>query len=200
MRTGFKTGAAGFLSEFSETLGSSFDALATTTNETLSSISTVASETFSSATLSASEKLASANAAASETWAGFRSKLSDAFPRQAEDDGYGPRGEEAGGDGYEEGEGGPSGGQSAAAAAVLAASGLSVNSDGSSPTQDLLLLTKKLIEIRSILLSLGDDSNLTLPSIVVIGSQSSGKSSVLEAIVGREFLPKCILPASRLAS
>ncbi|KAJ9065676.1 mitochondrial dynamin GTPase Msp1 [Entomophthora muscae] len=29
-----------------------------------------------------------------------------------------------------------------------------------------------------------------LPSIVVIGSQSSGKSSVLEAIVGREFLPK----------
>jgi dynamin-like GTPase MGM1, mitochondrial len=30
----------------------------------------------------------------------------------------------------------------------------------------------------------------TLPSIVVIGSQSSGKSSVLEAIVGHEFLPK----------
>jgi len=31
---------------------------------------------------------------------------------------------------------------------------------------------------------------LKLPSIVVIGSQSSGKSSVLEAIVGHEFLPK----------
>jgi len=37
-----------------------------------------------------------------------------------------------------------------------------------------------------------DDHNetLKLPSIVVVGSQSSGKSSVLEAIVGHEFLPK----------
>ncbi|CAJ0895022.1 5487_t:CDS:2, partial [Entrophospora sp. SA101] len=29
-----------------------------------------------------------------------------------------------------------------------------------------------------------------LPQIVVIGSQSSGKSSVLENIVGRDFLPR----------
>ena len=29
-----------------------------------------------------------------------------------------------------------------------------------------------------------------LPSIVVVGGQSSGKSSVLEAIVGRDFLPR----------
>ncbi|CAG8577586.1 8482_t:CDS:2, partial [Cetraspora pellucida] len=35
-------------------------------------------------------------------------------------------------------------------------------------------------------------NGLKLPSIVVIGSQSSGKSSVLEAIVGHEFLPKPI--------
>ena len=33
-------------------------------------------------------------------------------------------------------------------------------------------------------------SPLDLPQIVVIGSQSSGKSSVLESIVGREFLPR----------
>ncbi|KAI0044912.1 hypothetical protein FA95DRAFT_205149 [Auriscalpium vulgare] len=51
-------------------------------------------------------------------------------------------------------------------------------------------LTKKLIEIRSMLLSIDQSDALKLPSIVVIGSQSSGKSSVLEAIVGHEFLPK----------
>ncbi|KIJ66716.1 hypothetical protein HYDPIDRAFT_127993 [Hydnomerulius pinastri MD-312] len=54
----------------------------------------------------------------------------------------------------------------------------------------LMHLTKKLIEIRSMLLSIDQSDGLKLPSIVVIGSQSSGKSSVLEAIVGHEFLPK----------
>ena len=54
----------------------------------------------------------------------------------------------------------------------------------------LLQLTRKLIEIRSVLLSIDQSDALKLPSIVVIGSQSSGKSSVLEAIVGHEFLPK----------
>ncbi|WVR05803.1 hypothetical protein IAU60_002828 [Kwoniella sp. DSM 27419] len=54
----------------------------------------------------------------------------------------------------------------------------------------LLQLTRKLIEIRSVLLSVDQSDALKLPSIVVIGSQSSGKSSVLEAIVGHEFLPK----------
>ena len=54
----------------------------------------------------------------------------------------------------------------------------------------MMLLTKKMIEIRSMLQSVGQSNTLTLPSIVVIGSQSSGKSSVLEAIVGHEFLPK----------
>ena len=54
----------------------------------------------------------------------------------------------------------------------------------------MMVLTKKMIEIRSILHKVGQSSSLTLPSIVVIGSQSSGKSSVLEAIVGHEFLPK----------
>jgi len=54
----------------------------------------------------------------------------------------------------------------------------------------MMVLTKKMIEIRSILQTVGQTEALTLPSIVVIGSQSSGKSSVLEAIVGHEFLPK----------
>ncbi|KND93868.1 Protein msp1, mitochondrial [Tolypocladium ophioglossoides CBS 100239] len=54
----------------------------------------------------------------------------------------------------------------------------------------MMVLTKKMIEIRSILQKVGQSSSLALPSIVVIGSQSSGKSSVLEAIVGHEFLPK----------
>jgi hypothetical protein len=56
--------------------------------------------------------------------------------------------------------------------------------------QELLQLTRKLIEIRQVLLSVDQSDALKLPSIVVIGSQSSGKSSVLEAIVGHEFLPK----------
>ena len=64
---------------------------------------------------------------------------------------------------------------------------------GEDSTEDLMMLTRKLIEIRTILLSIGEEAGLTLPSIVVIGSQSSGKSSVLEAIVGREFLPKSVL-------
>ena len=56
---------------------------------------------------------------------------------------------------------------------------------------EMLNLTKQMIEIRSILSKVDSTSaNLTLPSIVVIGSQSSGKSSVLESIVGKEFLPK----------
>ena len=54
----------------------------------------------------------------------------------------------------------------------------------------MMMLTKKMIEIRSMLQVVGQSNALILPSIVVIGSQSSGKSSVLEAIVGHEFLPK----------
>ncbi|KAI8982380.1 P-loop containing nucleoside triphosphate hydrolase protein [Mycotypha africana] len=60
----------------------------------------------------------------------------------------------------------------------------------SAQDEQLMMLTRKLIEIRSILMSIDHNETLKLPSIVVIGSQSSGKSSVLEAIVGHEFLPK----------
>jgi len=53
----------------------------------------------------------------------------------------------------------------------------------------LMMITKKLISVRSMLNEIAD-LDFKLPTIVVIGSQSSGKSSVLEAIVGQEFLPK----------
>lgn len=55
-----------------------------------------------------------------------------------------------------------------------------------------------LVEVRSpisplivqdVFNALGSDP-LDLPQIVVVGSQSSGKSSVLENIVGRDFLPR----------
>lgn len=46
-----------------------------------------------------------------------------------------------------------------------------------------------LQKLHSVLGSVGD-FQVTLPSIVVVGGQSSGKSSVLEAIVGRDFLPR----------
>ncbi|WPK23840.1 hypothetical protein PUMCH_001089 [Australozyma saopauloensis] len=56
---------------------------------------------------------------------------------------------------------------------------------------EMLNLTRQMIEIRNILTRVDSQSDtLKLPSIVVVGSQSSGKSSVLEAIVGQEFLPK----------
>jgi replication fork clamp-binding protein CrfC len=85
----------------------------------------------------------------------------------------------------------------AAAAASAAAYGYDQSPEGDHRTDpetakddQMMILTKKMIEIRSILQTIGQSDTLILPSIVVIGSQSSGKSSVLEAIVGHEFLPK----------
>ncbi|KAG6864975.1 hypothetical protein C0991_005882 [Blastosporella zonata] len=87
--------------------------------------------------------------------------------------------------------------QDDAAIAVLVAATMSSPSDPKAESSGLdtrqnglMHLTRKLIEIRSMLLSIDQSDALKLPSIVVIGSQSSGKSSVLEAIVGHEFLPK----------
>ena len=55
---------------------------------------------------------------------------------------------------------------------------------------DFQRLARKLWEIKELIISVGKSDQLELPQIVVIGSQSTGKSSVLEAIVGHEFLPK----------
>ena len=94
----------------------------------------------------------------------------------------------------------PNQSRSGAGAAVAATTGafgytLSPEEDERSGKEEarddqMMMLTKKMIEIRSILQVIGQSDTLVLPSIVVIGSQSSGKSSVLEAIVGHEFLPK----------
>ncbi|KAL3621007.1 Dynamin-related protein 3A [Castilleja foliolosa] len=44
--------------------------------------------------------------------------------------------------------------------------------------------------LQDIIAHLGSESKIELPQVVVVGSQSSGKSSVLEALVGRDFLPR----------
>ena len=51
---------------------------------------------------------------------------------------------------------------------------------------DLIALVNKLHDTFN---HIGGDT-VDLPQIVVVGSQSSGKSSVLETIVGRDFLPR----------
>jgi GTP-binding protein EngB required for normal cell division len=99
------------------------------------------------------------------------------------------------------GSGGPGGEppkkSSTGAAIAGGAAAVSLNSGSNDPEpeqiakdEQMMLLTRKMIQIRTLLQSIGQSETLTLPSIVVIGSQSSGKSSVLEAIVGHEFLPK----------
>lgn len=105
------------------------------------------------------------------------------------------KGDSSGGGGKEPKQG--RAGTAAAAAATTTAFGYDKSGEEDlRPERDaaeddqMMLLTRKMIEIRNILQTIGQSGTLTLPSIVVIGSQSSGKSSVLEAIVGHEFLPK----------
>ena len=45
-------------------------------------------------------------------------------------------------------------------------------------------------KLHDIFAHLGSHYNIDLPQVAVVGSQSSGKSSVLEALVGRDFLPR----------
>ncbi|ORX42786.1 dynamin-2 [Hesseltinella vesiculosa] len=52
---------------------------------------------------------------------------------------------------------------------------------------DLIKLTNKL---QTVVSSINAHDTLDLPQIVVVGSQSSGKSSVLESLVQRDFLPR----------
>ncbi|KAL9599528.1 MAG: hypothetical protein Q9219_003772 [cf. Caloplaca sp. 3 TL-2023] len=110
-------------------------------------------------------------------------------------------GESTGGNGGSGGPGGEPPKQSRAGAAAIAGTGAAFGYSQSPEDDDrsdqevarddqMMVLTKKMIEIRSMLQLIGQSDTLILPSIVVIGSQSSGKSSVLEAIVGHEFLPK----------
>eukprot|EP00897_Mesotaenium_endlicherianum_P002309 jgi/Mesen1/2105/ME000151S01367 len=53
--------------------------------------------------------------------------------------------------------------------------------------QSVIPLVNKLQDIFA---QLGQTTAIDLPQVAVVGSQSSGKSSVLEALVGRDFLPR----------
>ncbi|XP_048444152.1 dynamin-related protein 3A [Pyrus x bretschneideri] len=52
----------------------------------------------------------------------------------------------------------------------------------------LISMINKLQDILAPVVS--DKPQISLPQVAVVGSQSSGKSSVLEALVGRDFLPR----------
>ncbi|EFJ06121.1 hypothetical protein SELMODRAFT_183216 [Selaginella moellendorffii] len=61
--------------------------------------------------------------------------------------------------------------------------------------ESLIGLVNRIQQACTVLGDYGGDSSLptlweSLPSVVVVGGQSSGKSSVLESIVGRDFLPR----------
>ncbi|XP_022181160.1 dynamin-1-like protein [Myzus persicae] len=53
--------------------------------------------------------------------------------------------------------------------------------------QSLIQVVNKLQDVFSVV---GEQQIVDLPQIVVVGTQSSGKSSVLESIVGKSFLPR----------
>lgn len=55
---------------------------------------------------------------------------------------------------------------------------------------DRTSLIKKINDLQRVLSTVRSETRIDLPCIVVVGSQSSGKSSVLEAIVGEDFLPR----------
>ncbi|KAL6615797.1 hypothetical protein ACP70R_038067 [Stipagrostis hirtigluma subsp. patula] len=61
--------------------------------------------------------------------------------------------------------------------------------------ENLISLVNKLQRACTALGDHGEESALptlwdSLPAIAVVGGQSSGKSSVLESVVGKDFLPR----------
>ncbi|XP_024161414.1 dynamin-related protein 3A isoform X2 [Rosa chinensis] len=54
----------------------------------------------------------------------------------------------------------------------------------------LIPIINKMQDILAPVASGSELSKISLPQVAVVGSQSSGKSSVLEALVGRDFLPR----------
>ncbi|TXT08669.1 hypothetical protein VHUM_02797 [Vanrija humicola] len=173
------------------TLGAAYD----TTSSTLSSLGKSASDGINGAAAEAQSRADAFRQGTQEWWEAFTTQ----FVRNDQSEGKSSGGEDSNSGGRQEEPQNNGGGEEAAAVAVAAAVGAKLDdergasdpfSDGSGPEHQLLQLTRKLIEIRTVLLSIDQSDALKLPSIVVIGSQSSGKSSVLEAIVGHEFLPK----------
>ncbi|KAI3480349.1 hypothetical protein L1887_57484 [Cichorium endivia] len=185
--------------EFKDMLGRSYGRLSDRAKEAYSGISELGADALENARDSweaLSERL---DAIELPDTPGFLRNLFSGFSgSQSSQDASGASKWSAGG-----GSGGPdpNGTSAMAGAAAVVASSLfgddEPSTDGTADaasktsTEELMLLTRKLIEVRNILKDIDHESDqLTLPSIVVIGSQSSGKSSVLEAIVGHEFLPK----------
>ncbi|KAM0684028.1 mitochondrial dynamin GTPase Msp1 [Mitosporidium daphniae] len=68
--------------------------------------------------------------------------------------------------------------------------GGSVDLITSSDPAEFSPLIRQLLEVQLILRAHGLEDRLSLPSVVVLGGQSAGKSSVLEALIGHSFLPK----------
>ncbi|CZT49510.1 probable VpsA protein [Rhynchosporium secalis] len=64
---------------------------------------------------------------------------------------------------------------------------MAVAAQGGISDPGLITLVNKLQDVFT---TVGVQNPIDLPQIVVVGSQSSGKSSVLENIVGRDFLPR----------
>ncbi|XP_063051357.1 dynamin-1-like [Engraulis encrasicolus] len=58
---------------------------------------------------------------------------------------------------------------------------------GNRGMEDLIPLVNKMQDAFS---AIGQNANLDLPQIAVVGGQSAGKSSVLENFVGKDFLPR----------
>lgn len=174
---GFKQNAASGLSEINERLGQAYETAANSLNSTLDSISSTAGNVWSETATGVEGRLEA-----------FRRAWRERFSSEEEDGNDEPEPEpERRGKRRQEAAAGIATAMVATLPTVVDAEAPPPSDDAS---EDLMILTRKLIEIRTILLSIGEEAGLTLPSIVVIGSQSSGKSSVLEAIVGREFLPK----------
>ncbi|KAL2162672.1 hypothetical protein VTH06DRAFT_6508 [Thermothelomyces fergusii] len=69
----------------------------------------------------------------------------------------------------------------------MTADATTVTTTGGISDPGLIKLVNKLQDVFS---TVGVNNPIDLPQIVVVGSQSSGKSSVLENIVGRDFLPR----------
>lgn len=183
---------SGAYSSTAETLGSAFD----TTSSTLSELSNNISGGINEATAQAQTQADALKTGAKDWWEAFTSQFVKPQETKTEDSSKEESRNFKTSHEEPEPEGPNGGGEAAVAAAATAAAYAASDEDeekqeGSSESPAALVqLTKKLIEIRNVLLSVDQSDALKLPSIVVIGSQSSGKSSVLEAIVGHEFLPK----------
>ncbi|KAH7341489.1 P-loop containing nucleoside triphosphate hydrolase protein [Rhizoctonia solani] len=169
-----------------------------TASHLLGSTSDTASKLFGTASASASELLGSASEGIDSIKAQLSSTELPSFETpQFMKDLIASIGESRqGGDGQDNTPPGGNDNSSAAALAAAIAATTSSPSDSDAKSRPsggggaLMNLTRNLIEVRTILQTIDMGDDLAVPSIVVIGSQSSGKSSVLEAIVGHEFLPK----------